>query len=189
MTAMWALGKLLRRHGNERPVNGSEVAVQKGASQPNAGANIQLSDDPGVARFVEEALIRYNFQQAGPSNFRALTVCARDDSGQLIGGIAGSTYWGWLVISCFWIHESRRGQGLGASLLKAAEQEAIARGCHSSQLESFSFQNWQFYEANGYERYAALDDFPFDQQRISYRKRLGRTMTEQGMAQSPRRQL
>jgi GNAT superfamily N-acetyltransferase len=188
MAAMWSLGKLFRRHSKEKPANGSQVAAQEGASQPYPGANIQLTDDPGDGQFVEASLIRYNFQRAGPSNFRALTVSARDDSGQLIGGIAGSTYWGWLIINCLWIHESWRGRGLGASLLRAAEQEAIARGCHSSQLESFSFQNWQFYEASGYERYATLDDFPFEQQRISYRKRLGRTVTEKRMAPSPGRE-
>src|SRR5215831_15593111 len=150
MTAMWSLGKLLRRHSNEKPASGSQDAVEEGAARASVGANIQLTDSAGDAWFVEASLIRYNLQQAGPSNFRALTVSARDHSGELIGGIAGSTYWGWLVINCFWIHESWRGQGLRASLLRAAEQEAIARGCHSCQLETFSFQNWQFYEANGY---------------------------------------
>ena len=170
---MWSLGKLLGREINPRPADSRQVAVEEGAGNPNRGVSIQLTDSASDAQFVAESLIEYNLQQAGPSNYSALTVCARDYSGQLIGGIAASTYWGWLVINFLWIHESSRGRGLGTRLLKAAEQEAIARGCHSAQLESFTFQNWQFYEANGYERYGTLDDFPFEHQRIFFRKHLG----------------
>jgi GNAT superfamily N-acetyltransferase len=154
--------------------------VEEGAGKSNPGANIQLTDSASDARFIEESLINYNLQRAGPSNYRALTVSARANSGELIGGIAGSTYWGWLVINFFWIHESWRGRGLGTRLLRVAEQEAISRGCHSSQVESFTFQNWGFYEANGYERYGTLDDFPFEHQRISFRKRLGNTIVAGG---------
>ena len=170
---MWPLGKLLSRESSVEPVSAAAVAMNEGAAKPLKGANIELSDRAGDASHIVESLIKYNLQQAGPSNYRPLTLAARDQAGQLVGGITGSTYWGWLVINCFWIDESWRGRGLGTSLLRAAEQEAIARGCHSSQLESFSFQNWEFYEAHGYERYGTLEDFPFEHQRMSFRKRLG----------------
>ena len=169
---MWSLGKLLSRESGADPANPAAIAVQEGAATPDQGANIELTDAADAA-FIAESLIKYNLQQAGPSSYRTLTFAAHDQSGQLVGGISGCTYWGWLIIECFSIHESWRGRGLGSRLLRAAEQEAIARGCHSSQLESFSFQNWQFYEAQGYERYGTLDDFPFEHQRISFRKRLG----------------
>jgi GNAT superfamily N-acetyltransferase len=172
---MWSLGKLLSRESGTDPASAAAIAVQEGAGAPDKDANIELTNGAGDAAFIAESLIKYNLQQAGPSSYRTLTVAARDQAGQLVGGIAGCTYWGWLIVECFWIHESRRGRGLGSRLLRAAEQEAIARGCHSSQLESFSFQNWQFYEAQGYERYGTLNDFPFEQQRFSFRKRLGNT--------------
>ena len=171
---MWSLGKLLSRERGGVPAN-SAIAVQEGAVAHDQGASIALTDGAGDAAFIAESLIKYNLQQVGPSSYHTLTVAARDQAGQLVGGITGCTYWGWLIIECFWIHESWRGRGLGTRLLRVAEQEAITRGCHSSQLESFSFQNWQFYEAQGYERYGTLSDFPFEHQRISFRKRLGGT--------------
>ena len=169
---MWSLGKLLSRGTAARPASAVAVAVREGAGNPNPGARIELTDGADDAWLIEESLIQYNLRQAGPSNYRALTVAARDQSGQLIGGVTGSTYWGWLVIHFFWIDESWRGRGLGTRLLRVAEQEAISRGCHSAQLESFSFQNLGFYEAHGYERYGTLVDFPFEHQRVSFRKRL-----------------
>jgi len=169
---MWSLGRLLSRESGADAANAAAIAAQEGAGAPDQGANIELTNGAGDAAFIAESLIRYNLQQAGPSSYRTLTVAARDQSGQLVGGVSGCTFWGWLIVECFWVHESWRGRGLGTRLLRAAEQEAIARGCHSSQLESFSFQNWQFYAAHGYERYGTLNDFPFEHQRISFRKRL-----------------
>lgn len=176
---MWLLEKLRGRESDPRPTNSGQVAAEKsveGAGNPDHRPHIQLTDSASDAGFIAESLLSYNLRQAGPSNYRALTVSARDNAGQLIGGIAGCTYWGWLVIGFFWIHEPWRGRGVGAGLLKVAEDEAMARGCHSSQLETFSFQNWGFYEANGYERYATLEDFPFEHRRIYFRKRLGSAM-------------
>jgi len=141
-------------------------------TDPKLGIAIQIGYDQDDARFIENSLIKFNVQQAGPSNYRALNIFARDSSGQLIGGLLGSTYWGWLSIAFFWIQESWRHKGLGKKLLHAAEQEAISRGCHSSQLDSFSFQAPRFYEANGYESFGTLDDFPFGQRRFFLRKRL-----------------
>ena len=172
---MWSLGKLLSGETGAEPANALAVAVKEGAGNPDEVAKLELTDGTGDAAFIAESLLKFNLGQAGPSNYRALTVAARDQSGQVVGGITGSTYWGWLIINYFWIHESWRGRGLGTRLLRAAEQEAMARGCHSSQLESFSFQKWEFYEAQGYERYGTLDDFPFEHQRISFRKRLRNT--------------
>ena len=138
------------------------------------GATIQIAYNESDARSVENALIKFNIEQAGPSDYRALTVFARDSSGRLIGGVVGSTYWGWLTIACFWIQESWRHQGLGKKLLRAAEEEAISRGCHSSQLDSFSFQAPGFYEANGYESFGVLENFPFGHRRFFFRKCLER---------------
>jgi GNAT superfamily N-acetyltransferase len=177
---MWPLGKLLRRESGAEPARSAAIAGQEGAGSPDLGANIELADGAGDAAFIEASLIKYNLQHAGPSSYRSLTVAARDQSGELVGGVTGCTYWGWLLIQSFWVHESWRGRGLGTRLLRAAEQEAIARGCHSSQLESFSFQKWEFYETHGYERYGTLNDFPFEHQRISFRKRLGTSSNGSG---------
>lgn len=170
---MSLIGRLRGRESDPRPENPGPVAAKEAADNASRDPDIQLTDSASDAQFIAESLLSYNLRRAGPSNYRALTISAHDSAGHLIGGITGSTYWGWLVINFFWIQESWRGRRLGAKLLKLAEDEAVARGCHSAQLETFSFQNWQFYEASGYERYGTLEDFPFEHQRIYFRKRLG----------------
>jgi GNAT superfamily N-acetyltransferase len=39
---------------------------------------------------------------------------------------------GWLFVELLFVPESLRGKGIGAELLARAENEAIARGCHSA---------------------------------------------------------
>lgn len=160
---MWRFRKLLGRRG--KTVTPSVEVTD---------LTIQVTYNESAAQAVENALIKFNIEQAGPSDYRALNVFARNSSGQLIGGVVGSTYWGWLTIAFFWVRESWRHKGLGKKLLHVAEEEAISRGCHSSQLDSFSFQGCGFYEANGYESYGTLDDFPSGHQRFFFRKRLQR---------------
>jgi hypothetical protein len=59
----------------------------------------------------------------------------------------------------------------GQELLHLAEARARERGCHSVWLDTFSFQAPEFYPKFGYREFGRLD-YPPDQQRISFQKRL-----------------
>jgi GNAT superfamily N-acetyltransferase len=61
---------------------------------------------------------------------------------------------------------------LGTRLLQAAEQEARRRGCTQIVLMTFSFQAPAFYQRNGFEAIATLDDHPRGHQNMLMRKRL-----------------
>jgi GNAT superfamily N-acetyltransferase len=89
-----------------------------------------------------------------------LDVFVRDARGQIRGGLAGTTYWGWLTIGLLWLDEPIRGQRYGTRLLAIAEQEALRRGCASSRVNTYSFQARGFYERLGYRVVGQLDDFP-----------------------------
>jgi GNAT superfamily N-acetyltransferase len=58
------------------------------------------------------------------------------------------------------VPETLRGQGLGRELMRRAEEEAIARGCHASWLDTFQFQARGFYERLGYTCFGELSDYP-----------------------------
>ncbi len=107
-----------------------------------------------------DILRNYNLSQAGPSNHKALSIFVRNEKGEIVGGLTGETYWNWLFVENLAVDESVRKSGVGAKLLKAAEEEAVKRGCHAAYLDTFSFQAKPFYEKQGYTLFGQLDEFP-----------------------------
>jgi ribosomal protein S18 acetylase RimI-like enzyme len=89
-----------------------------------------------------------------------LDVFIRDEDGEILGGLVADTYWGWLAIEDLWIDHRLRGQGHGLKLMGLAESEAVARGCTSSFVQTFSFQARGFYEKLSYRVVGRLDDYP-----------------------------
>jgi len=107
-----------------------------------------------------EMLNAYNEAKAGPLNHERMLFTVRDANGELIGGLLGSTYWGWLFVSVLVVDESCRGTGVGAALLARAEALALERGATHAYLDTFSFQAEPFYARRGYEVFGRLDAFP-----------------------------
>ena len=89
-----------------------------------------------------------------------LHILLKDDSGNLVGGLSASTYWGWMDVDDFYIVEEYRGQGIGTSVLQTAEAIAIQRGCTRCVLSTFEFQARVFYEKQGYCVAGKLQDYP-----------------------------
>lgn len=89
-----------------------------------------------------------------------LAVFLRDATGQMVGGLVGATYWGWLYIDDLWIAEAYRSQGHGRTLMQRAEVEAVRRGCTKAHVRTWSFQARGFYERLEYSVVGALDDYP-----------------------------
>ena len=79
---------------------------------------------------------------------------------KVIAGFNGYTWGGCCELSHVWVDERYRGQGLGAALLRAAETEAVARGCAQVVLATHSFQAPGFYERMGYEKKYAIEGRP-----------------------------
>ena len=102
-----------------------------------------------------------------------LTIVARNDDGEIIGAALGETGRTWLHIAVVWVDERYRGERLGTRLVNAMEAEAIARGCRSAYLDTFSYQAKPFYEKLGYDVFGTLNEYPPGHQRHYMRKRLG----------------
>jgi len=71
-----------------------------------------------------------------------------------------------------WIAEHLRGAGIGTTILRAAENAAIEKDCHSASLDTMSFQAPAFYEKRGYVRIGVADGYPGGAQKIYMRKQL-----------------
>jgi GNAT superfamily N-acetyltransferase len=103
-------------------------------------------------------MMTYNESRTGPSGFAPLAVTLDDgDSGQLIGGLWGRTVYEWLFVEFLFVPEHLRGRGIGTTLLRTAEQEALARECIGVCLDTFDFNAPGFYRKHGYEVIAALE--------------------------------
>jgi GNAT superfamily N-acetyltransferase len=139
------------------------------------------TDDPDIRAAVLEPLKRFNRSQAGESNSRPLSIVTRDAHGHIVGGLHGSTSWGWLFTQLLVLPEALRGKGLGKQLMLRAEAEATRRGCHSAWLDTFEFQDRRgFYENLGYRCVASLADYPLGFSRFIMEKSLTTTPTPRG---------
>ena len=110
--------------------------------------------------FVNSALAKFNEEKAGADNHELLNIVEYDENNSIIAGILGGTYWGWLHIDILRVAEKCRKQGIGSKLLKAAEEEAKKRGCHSVHLDTMSWQAPEFYKKHGYKIISELENIP-----------------------------
>ena len=110
--------------------------------------------------FVNDSLASFNDEKVGPDNHELLNIVEYDDEKNVIAGLLGGTYWGWMHLDILWVDEKFRGHGVGSKLLAAAEEEARRRGCHSVHVDTMSWQAPEFYKKHGYKIISELDDIP-----------------------------
>jgi GNAT superfamily N-acetyltransferase len=122
---------------------------------------------------IGQALSSFNTSAVGLDDQRRVAIFFKDSSDEIVAGLYGSTYWGWLEISLLWVREDLRGRGYGSQLLEAAETEALDRGCRAAMLDTFSFQSPQFYLKHGYEVFGELEAYAGEHKRFYFRKSLG----------------
>jgi GNAT superfamily N-acetyltransferase len=135
---------------------------------------VEVGDRPAeadVARILA-GLRAHNDGHLGRHDLRALTVTARGPGG-LDGGLIGETARGWLFVDMLWVDPAARGRGLGSRLLRAAEAEAVARGCRNAWLDTYDFQARPFYERHGYRVFGELAGYPNGHRRFFLAKALG----------------
>jgi GNAT superfamily N-acetyltransferase len=133
-----------------------------------------LSDEPSAAdvQFLEDQIDEHNMVRTGRRDFRPLALFVRDDQGDIVAGLSGFTWAGWVEIKLVWVRADRRGQGHGRRLIEAAEAEARARGCEHAWLDSYTFQAPDFYQHLGYVVFGSLGAYPGQHRRVFLTKNL-----------------
>ncbi len=117
---------------------------------------VSKEDQDAIIAILQANNVKYGYEWASAP----LSVTLKNDAGLTVGGLVGSTNWGWLHVELLAVDGSMRGRDYGSQLLIRAEQIALKRGCRYAFLDTFSFQARGFYEKHGYEVYGVLDDFP-----------------------------
>src|SRR5579864_7779061 len=64
-----------------------------------------------------------------PANF-----ILRSERGEVLGGLLGFIWGGWLSVNDLWVTEAERGKGHATRLLEAAEAYAKEKGCIGAAL-------------------------------------------------------
>jgi ribosomal protein S18 acetylase RimI-like enzyme len=137
------------------------------------GLSLNVEDRPAAAdrQTINDALTEFNRPFLHDPAFGRIGVFVRDAAGRVMAGLDSSFYAGWLFVNDLWVHAELRRRGLGRRLLQEAERRAVARGCHSVWLDTFSFQAPGFYQRLDYEVFGTLD-YPPDHRRFFLKKRL-----------------
>jgi GNAT superfamily N-acetyltransferase len=133
-----------------------------------------LSDEPNPedVQFLEDQIGEHNMVRTGRRDFRPLAVFVRNEQDEILAGLDGFTWAGWLEIKFVWVREDLRGRGYGRRLLEAAEDEARVRGCQRVWLDSYTFQAPTFYQRLGYEVFGSLEGYPAQHSRVFLTKTL-----------------
>jgi GNAT superfamily N-acetyltransferase len=128
--------------------------------------------DNGLRERLDKEINAFNAAVTGYADGRPLGIAVRDDSGDLLAGLSGWTWGGCGYIELLWVRSDRRGSGLGARLLAAAEEEIARRGCDQVALSTHSFQAPGFYARFGYQECGRTPGYPRGHDSIHLVKRL-----------------
>ena len=93
------------------------------------------------------------------SGFR-FTITAKNEHGELIGGLQASIVWSYCVLELMWLSKAARGKGLGSELIAELEKFAKAKKLSQLRTETLDFQAKPFYQKQGFEVYGELQDTP-----------------------------
>jgi ribosomal protein S18 acetylase RimI-like enzyme len=124
------------------------------------------------AQFVRDHLDFFNVGATGESAYYLVHFFLKNERGEVMGGLLGSVWGGWLHITYLWIDEAVRGKRWATKLMDQAEAYARERGCHSATLDTHSFQARPFYERRGYEVFGTLEDYPKGHKKFFLKKKL-----------------
>ncbi|MGH7335487.1 MAG: GNAT family N-acetyltransferase [Candidatus Rokuibacteriota bacterium] len=128
-----------------------------------------------LRQHVRDHLDTFNVAVTGLAEYHTVSVFLRDEHDEVLGGLLGNVWGGWLHVAILWVAEGLRGRGYGRQLLEAAERYAVQHGCTRAWLTTFSFQAPAFYPKLGYETFAVLEDYPTGHRHHFLQKRLAAT--------------
>jgi GNAT superfamily N-acetyltransferase len=116
--------------------------------------------DEGAREFTVNGVDFYNVATTGLAGWFPVNFVLRGERDDVLGGVLGQLWGGWLQVTALWVSEAARGAGRGKQLMENAEAYARSRGAVGATLETYSFQARPFYERLGYEVCGSLEGYP-----------------------------
>ena len=128
--------------------------------------NIEITTNPNEqdAKTISQGIIDFNHSKVPDlepiEKEVKFFVFAKNQTGNIVGGIRAICFWNTLHIELLWLSESCRGKGIGKELIESAENFAKENDCGNVFVETTSWQAKPFYEKVGYKHIATLNDRP-----------------------------
>ncbi|TWT24867.1 GNAT family N-acetyltransferase [Planomicrobium sp. CPCC 101110] len=113
--------------------------------------------------FIRSKVIEHNMaslSDAVKSPKEQMSFIARNDAGEIIGGVTGTIYWQHMHIDFLWVDEAERKQGIARQLMEQIEAYARSMNCRLMIVETFSFQAPGFYRKMGFREFGKIEDHP-----------------------------
>ena len=125
---------------------------------------VQIAFEPFIEesarQFIVNGLDSYSIAATNCPEYFPVNFVLRGERGDILGGLLGQFWGGWLHVTYLWVTEAVRGAGHGTRLMVNAESYARSRGAIGATLDTYSFQARPFYERLGYAVYGVLEGYP-----------------------------
>src|SRR5262245_42726770 len=128
--------------------------------------------DEVTRQFIVNGVDYHNIAVTSLPHYFPVNFVLRGERGDILGGVLGQLWGGWLQVSYLWVAEAARGAGHGRRLMEDAEAYARSRDADGATVETHSFQAKPFYERLGYEVFGALHGYPPGHVKFFLRKAL-----------------
>jgi GNAT superfamily N-acetyltransferase len=106
--------------------------------------------DEGARQFIVNGVDHYNIAATRLPEYFPVNFVLRGERGDVLGGVLGWLWGGWLQVTYLWVAEAARGAGHGTRLMEDAEAYARCMGAVGATVETHSFQARPFYARLGY---------------------------------------
>ncbi len=103
---------------------------------------------------------QHNIAVTGLSDYYPVGFLVSGPGGEILAGLRGDIWGGWMNVMSLWVSAALRGRGYGAALMAEAHRYALRKSCTHAFLRTGSYEARPFYEKLGYRVYAELNDHP-----------------------------
>ncbi|WP_174864629.1 GNAT family N-acetyltransferase [Streptomyces spinoverrucosus] len=141
-------------------------------STPAATLQVGGQDDDLEQRLDDE-LTAFNAAATGAGEPDEFSVRVTAADGELLGGLTGWVWGGQCGVEMLWVRADQRHAGWGSKLMRAAEEEAVRRGCTDMIVSSYTFQAPDFYRKLGFREAGRLPGVPGGHEDVYLHKVIG----------------
>ena len=125
-----------------------------------------------LRNIVQTIVSHHNIAITGRGEWYPVAFFLKDERGEVLGGLLGNIWAGWLHVGTLGVAAPMRGRGFGRELMERAEAYAIERGCTNAFLDTFSFQARLFTKSSAIVSFGTLQNHPAGHEHYFMTKRL-----------------